>query len=193
VLARSIPLDEEIREVTVLFADLRNFTSLVEKTSPQQVVLIINRYFEEMEKAIRAHGGLIVQFIGDEIEGVFGAPVPLADHATEALLAAPGMNAGLESVKRDLSGKGHPPQHGIGIHTGKVVAANIGSPSRLSYALVGDTVNMAARLHDVNKQHGTSIIVSAETRQRLSRALPLHRLPDATIKGKSRSMQIYGL
>jgi adenylate cyclase len=194
VLARRIPLDGEVREVTILFADLRDFTPLVEKTSPRQVVRIINRYFEEMEKAIRAHGGLIVQFIGDEIEAVFGAPIPLSDHATQALLAALGMNAGLKSVNRVLAEEGNSPlRHGIGIHTGKVVAANIGSPSRLSYALVGDTVNVAARLQDVNKQHRTSIIVSAETWQRLSQTLTLRRLPETTIKGKTRSMQIYGI
>lgn len=194
VLSGRIPLDGEIRDVSVLFADLRNYTPLVEKTSPQQVVRIINRYFEEMEKAIRAHGGLIVQFIGDEIEAVFGAPIPLDDHATQALLAAEAMNAGLERVNRDLAHQGYSPlQHGIGIHSGQVVAANIGSPSRLSYALVGDTVNVASRLQDVNKQHGTSIIVSAETRRRLSRAMPLRLLPETSLKGKAESMRVYGI
>ena len=80
MLSRQIPLDGEVREVSVLFADLRNFTPLVERTTPQQVVRIINRYFEEMETAISDQGGLVLQFIGDEIEAVFGAPIPLADH-----------------------------------------------------------------------------------------------------------------
>jgi adenylate cyclase len=137
---------------------------------------------------------LILQFIGDEIEAVFGAPIVLADHATQALVAAIDMNRGLETVNRDLVEQGHPPlQHGIGIHTGRVVAANIGSPERLSYALVGDTVNVASRLQGVNKQHGTSIILSGETQRRLSRKFALRRLAQTTLKGKSTPVLLFGL
>jgi adenylate cyclase len=194
VLSRKIPLDGEVREVTVLFADLRNFSPLVERTTPQQVVRIINRYFQEMETAIRAQGGFVLQFIGDEIEAVFGAPLHLDDHATRAMVAAMNMNLGLETVNRILADQGHPLlQHGIGIHSGNVVAANIGSPNRLSYALVGDTVNIASRLQDVNKLHDTSIIVSAATRQRLSRPFPLRPLPTTALKGKSKTVEICGL
>ena len=194
VLSRKIPLDGEVREVTVLFADLRNFTPLVERTTPQRVVRIINRYFEEMEASIRAQGGLVLQFIGDEIEAVFGAPIPLSDHATQAMIAAMSMNDGLAAVNQVFADRGHSPlQHGIGIHSGKVVAANIGSPSRLSYALVGDTVNVASRLQNANKQHGTSIIVSADTHRRFSRGFPLRSLPTTTLKGKIEPVELYGL
>jgi adenylate cyclase len=194
VLAREIPLDGEVRDVTVLFADLRDFTPLVEKTSPQQVVRIINRYFQEMEASIRSQKGFVLQFIGDEIEAVFGAPVYLQDHATRAMSAAMGMNQALTTVNEVLSRQGHPPlRHGIGIHSGKVVAANIGSPSRLSYALVGDTVNIASRLQGANKQYETSIIISAETHRRLSREYPLHILPETRLKGKTNAMNLYGL
>lgn len=194
ILSRPIPLDGEIRDVTVLFADLRDFTPFVEKSSPQHVVGIINRYFEEMEKAVRVHRGLILQFIGDEIEAVFGAPLSSPDHATDAVLAAMAMNEGLQKVNRSLVEDGHPPlAHGIGIHSGSVVAANIGSPSRLSYALVGDTVNAASRLQDANKQHGTSIIISHETHRRLTREFPLQILPSTPIKGKIESISLYGV
>jgi adenylate cyclase len=194
VLSRRIPLDGEFKDVTVLFADLRDYTPLVEKTTPQKVVRIINCYFEEMEKAIRAQGGLVVQFIGDEIEAVFGAPIALADHATKAVLAAMGMHAGLEKVNRDLAMEGlQPLQHGIGVHSGQVVAANIGSPSRMSYALVGDTVNVASRLQGLNKQYGTRIIISAETFNRLSRRIPTQLLPDTTLKGKAEPMQLFAV
>jgi adenylate cyclase len=193
VLSGSIPLDGEMRDVTVLFADLRNFTPLVEQTSPQQVVRMINRYFEEMEAAISARGGLVLQYIGDEIEAVFGAPLALDDHATLAVEAAMTMNAALETVNRELVDAGHPPlQHGIGIHSGKVVAATIGSPDRLSYALVGDTVNVASRLQDVTKRHGTPIIVSAETHRRLTRPFPLQPLPDTLLKGKRKPARLFG-
>ena len=94
---------------------------------------------------------------------------PLVNHATQAMIAAMNMNDGLAAVNKVFADWGHSPlQHGIGIHSGNVVAANIGSPSRLSYAVVGDTVNVASRLQDANKQYGTSIIVSAETHRHLS-------------------------
>jgi class 3 adenylate cyclase len=166
----------------------------VEKTSPQQVVRIINRYFREMEASIRGQKGFVLQFIGDEIEAVFGAPVHVDDHATRAMSAAMGMNQALAVVNEVFSSQGHPQlRHGIGIHSGKVVAANIGSPSRLSYALVGDTVNIASRLQGANKKYGTSIIVSAETHRRLSRAYPLRILPKTRLKGKTDTMNLYGL
>ncbi len=194
VLSRNIPLDGEIRDVSVLFADLRNFTPLVERVAPQAVVQIINRYFEAMAAAISAHGGLILQFIGDEIEAVFGAPIALADHATCAMTAAMAMNRGLEAVNTEIVAQGHAPlQHGIGIHSGSAVAATIGSSDRLSYALVGDTVNVAARLQDANKQHGTSITVSADTYRRLSEPFPLRQLPPTPLKGKTESIDIFGL
>lgn len=194
VLSSNIPLDGEIRDVSVMFADLRNFTPLAARTTPQTVVRIINRYFEAMEAAISAHGGLILQFIGDEIEAAFGAPIALADHATRAMAAAMDMNRALEAVNADIAARGHSPlQHGIGIHSGRVVAANIGSPARLSYALVGDTVNVASRLQDANKQHGTSIIVSADTYRQFSRAFPLRPLPPTSLKGKSDPLDLFGL
>ena len=194
VLSRDIPLDGEVRDVTVLFADLRNFTPLVERSLPQAVVRIINRYFEEMEAVIRAQGGLVLQFIGDEIEAVFGAPIPLADHATQAMIAALAMNRGLKKVNTEFADQGYAPlQHGIGIHSGKVVAANIGSPTRLSYALVGDTVNVASRLQDANKQHATSIIVSADTQRRFSQDFPLRNLPKTILKGKTEPVNLFGL
>ena len=193
VLARNIPLDGAVVDVSVLFADLRNFTPLVEHTGARQVVRIINRYFEEMEAIIRGQGGLVLQFIGDEIEAVFGAPLPLDDHATRAVTAAMEMDARLKKVNHTLVDQGHAPlRHGIGIHSGTVVAANIGSPSRLSYALVGDTVNLASRLQNANKQHGTSIIVSAETHRRLTRPIPLRSLPATMLKGKQDPVALFG-
>ena len=147
-----------------------------------------------MEASIRKQKGFVLQFIGDEIESVFGAPVNVDDHATRAMSAAMRMNQALTVVNKVFSSQGHPPlRHGIGIHSGRVVAANIGSPSRLSNALVGDTVNIASRLQGANKKYGTSIIISAETHRRLSRAYPLHILPKTQLKGKTEAMNLYGL
>ena len=120
---------------------------IAEANAPKTVVKIINTYFTEMAASIHEHSGLVLQFIGDEIEAVFGAPLSLENHAAKAVQAALEMRARLDAVNDRLKKQGHAAlRHGIGIHTGQVVAANIGSPDRLSYALVGDTVNLASRI-----------------------------------------------
>ena len=193
ILSGNIPLDGEMKNVTVLFADLRDFTPMVESLPPKEVVLSINTYFQEMAAAIRAHNGLVLQYIGDEIEAVFGAPLSRQDHAELAVRAAMDMTKKLASVNRDIESRGNPPlAHGIGIHSGPVLAANIGSPERLSYALVGDTVNLASRLQGLNKTLGTEMILSKSTFDRLNDPFPVRRLPDTRVKGKDRPVEIYG-
>jgi adenylate cyclase len=194
ILSGKVPLDGELREVTVLFADLRDFTPLSERLSPKEVVKILNLYFREMEEAIRAHRGLVLQYIGDEIEAVFGAPVHLKDHAGMAAMAAREMTTRLGVLNETLAKQGYPTlSHGIGIHTGEVVAANIGSPDRLSYTLVGDTVNLASRLQDLNKDLGTEVILSGSTRSRMEAGIALKELPPQHVKGKSRQVEVYTL
>ena len=169
ILAGNIPLDGEAKEVTVLFADLRDFTTLAESTTPKEVVRIINGYFSEMADAIGQNHGLVLQFIGDEIEAVFGAPLALEDHPTHAVRAALSMQQRLFVVNEKLKQQGYRPlRHGIGIHTGTVVAANIGSEDRLSYAMVGDTVNLASRIQGLNKEFGTDLLISATTMENLA-------------------------
>lgn len=194
ILQGRIPLDGEMKEVTVLFADLRNFTSLVEATPPREVVRIINGYFEEMAAAIKAHQGLVLQFIGDEIEAVFGAPLTLSDHQTLAARAALEMRWRITLFNIEQEKRGWEPiRHSIGIHTGKVVAANIGSPDRLSYALVGDTVNLASRIQGLNKEFGTDILLSGATSAGLDDDLNVEKLSDTRVRGKSEPVEIYKL
>jgi adenylate cyclase len=194
ILSGNVPLDGELKQVTVLFSDLRNFTPMVESTPPKEVVRIINGYFREMERAINRYNGLVLQYIGDEIEAVFGAPIYCDDHPDMALNAAKEMSRRLRVVNEELQERGYPPlSHGIGIHTGEVVAANIGSPERLSYALVGDTVNTASRLQGLNKELGTEIILSASTRERLKSGYPLRALPAMEVKGKQGTVDIFTL
>jgi adenylate cyclase len=192
ILSGKVPLDGELREVTVLFADLRGFTPLSERLPPKDVVKILNQYFREMEETIRRHRGLVLQYIGDEIEAVFGAPVRVEDHASRATHAAQEMTTRLRSLNEALVQQGYPAlSHGIGIHTGEVVAASIGSPDRLSYTLVGDTVNLASRLQELNKALGTEVILSGATRERLGRGIPLKALPPQRVKGRSQVVEIY--
>jgi len=194
ILSGRVPLDGEMKEVTVLFADLRNFTPFVDSTPPKEVVRIINGYFKEMAEAIAQSKGLVLQYIGDEIEAVFGAPLPIENHASMAVQAALEMRKRLHMVNQDLESRGYAPlAHGIGIHTGQVLAANIGSPDRLSYTMIGDTVNLASRLQGLNKEFDTDIIISRSTHNQLYQAFPFKELPPARVKGKSQSVQIFTL
>lgn len=194
ILSGKVSLDGELKEVTVLFADLRDFTPMVERTPPKEVVGIINRYFKEMDEAIRKYHGLVLQYIGDEIEAVFGAPLFRENHPAMAVHAAREMRHRLQAVNLALEQAGYPRlSHGIGIHTGQVLAANIGSPDRLSYALVGDTVNMASRLQELNKEFNTEIILSGATRERINGEFSLRELPPTQVKGKSVPIRIFTL
>jgi adenylate cyclase len=194
ILSGKVTLDGELRQVTLLFADLRNFTPMVETTPPKEVVKIINSYFREMDEAINHHHGLVIQYIGDEIEAVFGAPIYRNDHPVLAVRAALEMKERLRGVNRELNRRGYPDLfHGIGIHTGEVLAANIGSPERLSYALVGDTVNLASRVQGLNKEFGTEILITAATRAALNGDFSLRELPATPVKGKSGLVELYAV
>jgi adenylate cyclase len=198
VLSGRIPLDGEKKEVTVLFADLRNFTPMTEENDPKLVVKIMNSYFKEMAEAIQNEGGLVLQFIGDEIYAVFGAPVFRPDHSARAFRAGLEMRRRLVKLNKHFEVKGWPRlKHGIGIHTGEALAANIGSPDRLSYLLVGDTVNLASRLQSLTKEKGTDMIISTDTHALLSEielsAAKLKRLPPALLKGKSQRVEVFAL
>jgi adenylate cyclase len=154
--------------VTVLFSDIRNFTTISEKLDAHEVVEFLNRYFERVCAIILAEGGTIDKFIGDAIMVQFGAPVPYPDHAARALRAALAMRKAAADfrhwmserfVERDL-----PPFNiGIGIHTGDAIAGNIGSSKRMEYTVIGDTVNLASRLESASKTLGCVIVASSET------------------------------
>ena len=194
ILKGHIPLDGELKQATLLFADLREFTEMVERQEPQTVVRILNLYFKEMTKAIRNHGGLVLQFVGDEIEAVFGAPISTQKHAQMAVNAALEMNFRLAKINAHLKSEGLALlRHGIGIHSGSVLAGNIGSPDRLSYAMVGSTVNLASRIQGVNKTMGTDILISKQTRNRLGNHFNLVKLAPVQVKGFSEPIQLFHL
>jgi adenylate cyclase len=194
ILAGRVSLEGQAQEVTILFADLRDFTPWVESTSPREVVRDLNGYFSEMERAIREHRGLVLQFIGDEIEAAFGAPIADPAHAEMAVRAALEMRRRLRAWNAERVRAGKPPlRHGIGIHTGAVLAGNIGSAERHSYALVGDPVNLASRIQSLTKEVGSDILVSGETRRRLDGRFELDPLPAVRVKGKSVEVEVYRL
>ncbi len=194
ILAGRAGLDGGQREVTILFADLRGFSTWAETSPAVEVVQGLNAYFTEMDIAIRAHGGLVLQFIGDEIEAVFGAPLSDPQHAAHAVAAAADMQARLEAWNQHRRATGQRElRHGIGIHSGTVVAGNIGSAERMSYALVGDAVNVASRIESLNKQFGSTILVSGTTRDLLADRSGLQPLESTRVKGRSAEVEVYRL
>jgi adenylate cyclase len=177
LLARAngeLRLGGERRESTVLFADLRGFTSWSERRSPDEVIEVLNRYLGEMSDAILDHGGTLVAYMGDGIMAVFGAPLEQRDHADRALAAAREMlavrlarfNAGLRA-----DGLGGPFRMGIGLNSGTVLSGNVGSPRRVEYTAVGDTTNTAARLEAMTKSTPHQLLI-ADTTRRLLRHRP---------------------
>jgi adenylate cyclase len=191
VLAGRIPVNGEKREATLLFSDLRAFTSYVEGNDPEEVFLSMREYFTAMQNSIRQHQGLVLQYVGDEIEAVFGVPFQDDRHAENALRAAIAMRKSLEELNAEREGEGKIPfKHGIGIHTGTVMAGNTGSEDRLSYALVGDTVNLASRIQDLTKRFECDILISKETVKKLKTTFPMEVLEPQEIEGYSKPISV---
>jgi adenylate cyclase len=194
IIAGNPSLDGEMKRATLLFSDLRNFTGLVEKNHPKQVVEIINQYFNEMTMAVKKHKGLILQYVGDEIEAAFGVPVGFDDHPEMAVKAALEMRDRLDHLNEKLEQDGFEPlAHGIGIHSGAVLAGNIGSTEIMSYALVGDTVNSASRIEGLTKKYGCDIILSQTTYNLLTGSYKTKQLPPVKVKGKEDGLIVYKL
>lgn len=192
IMAGKTSLDGEMKRVTLLFSDLRNFTSLVEQNHPKHVVTIMNQYFNEMTQAVKENKGLILQYVGDEIEAVFGAPIGFDDHPDMAVKAALEMRRRLDALNMRLEQQGFRQlAHGIGIHSGAVLAGNIGSEERMSYALVGDTVNSASRIEGLTKQYQCDIIISQTTFNLLADAYDTEQLAPVKVKGKEDELIIY--
>lgn len=194
ILRGKVPLDGEMKRVTLLFSDLRNFTPFVESTHPKHVITIMNQYFSEMTEAIKENRGLVLQYVGDEIEAVFGAPVSYEDHPDMAVQAALEMRRRLILLNQNFEKQGFKPlHHGIGIHTGAALAGNIGSKERVSYALVGDTVNLASRIEGLTKEFSCDIILSQTAHDLLASSFPMERLPAIKVKGKKDEVTVYKL
>ena len=177
---------------TVLFSDIRQFTMLTEAMSPQQTVTMLNEYFTEMVEVVLSHGGMLDKYIGDAMMAIFGAPVEDAADADKALTVATEMIRALEPLNARRAAEGlNAIDIGIGLATGEVLAGSVGSIKRMEYTVIGDTVNLAARLESANKHYGTKVLISGPTADALTAPAVLRRLDLLQVKGKSRPTTVY--
>jgi len=185
-------LGGEKKRLTVLFSDIRGFTSISEQMEPETLVQFLNQYLTQMTNIIFRHEGLLDKYMGDAIMAIFGAPLAQPDHALRACLAALEMS---RELKR-LGMKGLNSLHsrlamGIGINTGWMVIGNMGSERRFDYTVLGDNVNLASRLEGLNKEYKTSIIISEFTQQEVKDYLLCRELDLVRVKGKDQPVRIY--
>lgn len=184
-------------DCSVIFSDIRDFTTLSEQMPPGRLVHVINRYMTAMVSVIVDHGGVVTRFGGDSILAVFGTPLnPMTDHADRAVRTAIGMRRALAAFNREETADRLPNlEAGIGIASGPVIAGNIGGKERIEYTVMGDAVNLAARLEEKTKDVGSPILVSAETYETLDgvRDLRARVLSDVQIKGKRDRVTAYAL
>jgi len=192
ILSGRIPLQGERREATMMFTDLRSFTPFVENNQPEVVIAGMRAYFTAMHRVIRQHQGVVLQFVGDEIEAAFGVPVPYSDHADQAMRAALAMRTALDELNRERAAKGLASfSHGVGLHSGPVLAGNSGSEEQSAYALIGDTVNVASRIQNMSKNLEWDVLASRETISRLSFNCPAEEIGPREVKGYSKPVVIY--
>jgi adenylate cyclase len=180
----------ELRETTVLFTDIRGFTSMSERSAAQDIVDMLNEYFELMVEIIFENEGTLDKFVGDEIMALFGAPVAHADDAFRAVRTALQMLRVLERFNEERMAKGLPPIHiGIGINTGEVIAGYLGSSKALEYTVIGDAVNTGARLCSAAK--AGEILISELTYEKVRNYVEVRELPPTHVKGKERALKIF--
>jgi adenylate cyclase len=184
------------RHLTVLFSDIRSFTSYSERYTPEEVVSILEEYLTEMVKIIFRYGGMLDKFVGDEIMAVFGAPYYMEDHARKASSTALDMMRTLDRLKEQWAQEGREAfDIGIGINTGDMIVGNLGSKQIFDYTVIGDAVNLGARLEGINKIYKTAnnIIISEFTKNELGDAFVTRELDSVRVKGKAKPIAIFEL
>jgi adenylate cyclase len=190
--AGDLELGGKEQKVTVMFSDIRRFTTLAEALGPRDTVSLLNEYFTEMVEVIFQHGGILDKYMGDGIMALFGAPLEGPADADNALAAADQMIARLAALNARRAAAGQEPlETGIGFSTGPTVVGNIGSVRRLDYTVIGDTVNLASRLEGATKQYRARILLSEMTVRDLKGPATLRELDLMRVKGKDRPVAVY--
>ena len=178
--------------VTVLFSDIRGFTSLSEKMTAEEVSMILNEYFAEMEPIISKYNGVINKFIGDAVMAIFGEPIQDIDHPKNAVKCAYEMLKKVEYLREKWLYEGKPKiEIGVGINTGEVFIGNIGTENRMEYTVIGDTVNLASHIESYNKVYKTNLLVSSSTYEYIADIADVIKISEVHIRGKAKKMDIY--
>ncbi|NET37215.1 MAG: GAF domain-containing protein [Cyanothece sp. SIO1E1] len=184
----------ERNEVTILFSDIRGYTTLTEDMEPASVVSLLNNYFETMVEAVFEHEGTMDKFIGDALMAVFGAPLPMANHAIAAVRSALDMRQRLKAFNQNRASDAQPQiSIGIGISSGEVVSGSIGSQKKMEFTVIGDGVNLSSRLESATKEYGCDIILSEHTYKDCCDAFWVRELDRIQVKGKTEAVNIYEL
>jgi len=187
----SVSMEGESREMSVLFSDVRGFTSISEGLDPKELSLLMNEFLTPLSRVVYKHRGTIDKYMGDCIMAFWGAPLPDSSHARNAIIAGLEMQATLSSLQARFTERGWPPiKIGVGVNTGRVSVGNMGSEVRVAYTVMGDEVNLASRLEGITKQYGVGIIVGENTRE----AVPdfvYRELDHVRVKGKDKPIAIY--
>jgi adenylate cyclase len=187
-----LSLGGSVKDVTVLFTDIADFTKISERMTPSALTELLRSYFEVMMETLLAHRATLDKFIGDAIMVFFGCPIEQPDHAAQAVAAAREMQRASQQMNRDHRERGLPElTTRIGINSGEVVAGNMGTSSVFNYTVVGDNVNLASRLEGANKAYGTRTIASGSTVAQLEDRSDLRLLDVVRVKGKSEAVEVY--
>lgn len=187
-----VSLGGEEKVVTILFSDIRNYTTFSETVKPKELISVLNRYLTAMTEEVLKNKGVLDKYIGDAVMAYWGAPIDDPDHADRAIETAFGMIKRLEKFNAELRAEGIQEIHfGIGIYTGPVIIGNVGSEMRLEYTVVGDTVNVASRLEGVNKELGTTILVGEATKKSVKGNYPFKSMGSVSVKGRKEPIAVY--
>lgn len=182
------------REVTVLFVDIRGFTPAAEKMAPEEAVAFLNQFFQRVTQAAFTHGGTVDKYIGDCVMVLFGAPLRQADDPARAVRAAQAIVRSIAEWNGQRAARGEPPVRiGIGLNTSLVVAGAVGTPQKLEYTVIGDGVNVAARVCALTKELPAPILATEATRRRVADDLPWRDFGEITLRGRDTSLRIHGL
>lgn len=191
ILEERVPLAGETRDVTVLFQDIRGFTSISERLAPVVLLGMLNRFLTEMVAAVECEGGVVRQFTGDGLMAMFGAPVAHADDPARAVRAGLDMARRLDGLNVALARDGLPVLRiGVGVHTGEVVAGRLGPDTRLEYSVIGDAVNLASRIEGLTKEMHATVLVSGVTAARLGPEFQRGRAAVLPIRGKDQPVEV---
>jgi adenylate cyclase len=194
IIAQGVSTRPEKKEITVLFADLQDFTALGEQLDPELLVRVLNAYFERMSRAIDEHRGHVAKFVGDGILALFGALEPNPWQTSDAVHAALAMRAALAEVSASFDGEGVPRLGmGIGVHRGTAVAGVIGSAELVEYGVIGSTVNLAARVEQLTRVHAVDILVTEAARAALDARFRLRAMPAAEVKGVAAALVTFAV